>query len=172
MINWMYFPQNKRIEKHLLEVVNVFQKNNNKIDSDKFCGDNSLVSNEVLNIISNDLQDLGYEVEKSKKDKDKISVPVLFEKNGQVSLKFEVDAFSADLYTVIEVEAGRAVTNYQFLKDFYEACMMQDVKYFCVAVRNTYKNKQDFEKVCDFFVSLFVSNRVKIPLEGILVIGY
>lgn len=66
-------------------------------------------------------------------------------------MAFEVDGYSEDLQTVIEVEAGRAVTNYQFLKDFYEACMMQGVQYFCIAVKNTYRTSNDFEKVCNFF---------------------
>jgi len=29
----------------------------------------------------------------------------------------------------LEVEAGRAYTNYQFLKDLFQACMMHDVQY-------------------------------------------
>ncbi len=99
-------------------------------------------------------------------------MPVLFGKNGKVDLNFEVDGYSEKLKTVIEVEAGRAVSNYQFLKDFYESCMMHDVDYFCVAVKNIYRNSNDFDKVCDFFRALYSSNRLEIPLKGILVIGY
>ena len=92
--------------------------------------------------------------------------------SSEVILAFEVDGYSEDFQTVIEVEAGHAVTNFQFLKDFYEACMMQGVQYFCIAVKKIYRTSNDFEKVCNFFQALYISNRLRIPLEGILVIGY
>lgn len=41
--------------------------------------------------------------------------------------------------TVVEVEAGRALTNYQFLKDLFEACMMNKAEFLVVAVRNSYR---------------------------------
>ena len=41
----------------------------------------------------------------------------------------DTDAYEKNFGYVVEVETGRAVSNYQFLKDFYEACMMHDVKY-------------------------------------------
>lgn len=129
-------------------------------------------SDEVLHIVSKGLEKEGYLVEKSKKLEEKIRVPVLFGHNGTINLAFEADAYSSEYHTVIEVEAGRAYTNYQFLKDFYEACMMHNVKYCCIAVRNIYRQSKDFEKVCNFFHTLYVSNRVQIPLEGILIIGY
>ena len=172
MINWMYFPQNRKIEPHLLKVIDVFEEKKKEIDSDIHQGDDNLVSDVVLSFVADGLEQIGYDVERSKKKEEKIRVPVLFGQNGQVNLAFEVFGYSEANQTVIEVEAGRAVVNYQFLKDFYEACMMQGVKYFCVAVKNQYKKSKDFEKVCSFFQALFVSNRMQIPLEGVLVIGY
>lgn len=73
---------------------------------------------------------------------------------------------------VIEVEAGRAVTNYQFLKDLFQACVMSDVDYLVIAVRNIYRKNQDFEKVISFFNTLYASGRLILPLKGILIIGY
>lgn len=168
MINWMYFPQNKKMEKHLLDIVDVFSSYQSIIDSTR----HNKKSDDVLSIISEKLEEKGYSVEKSKNKKDKIRVPVLFGKNGNISLAFEVDAYSVEYQTVIEVEAGRAVANYQFLKDFYEACMMPNVKYCCIAVRNIYRNCNDFEKVCSFFQTLYISNKFQLPLNGILIIGY
>lgn len=74
--------------------------------------------------------------------------------------------------TVIEIEAGRAVTNYQFLKDLFEACVMVNVEFLVIAVRKVYRNSHDFEKVITFFETLYASNRIALPLNGILVIGY
>ena len=79
--------------------------------------------------------------------------------------------------TVIEVEAGQATINYKFLKDFYEACLMDDIDYLCIAVCNEYKygtnqHSFDFKKVTEFFDAMYMSNRVSIPLKGILIVGY
>ena len=61
---------------------------------------------------------------------------------------------------------------YQFLKDFFEACTMVGVEKLCIAVRNTYKASNDFEKVCRFFEAMYASGRLGVPLSGLLIIGY
>ncbi len=172
MINWMYFPQNRQVEPHLVEIIEVFSKVESSIDSEVYSGDQNLKSDTVLEIVSPGLEEIGFRVEKSKKAEHKIRVPVLYGLNGKVDLAFEVDAYSELTQTVIEVEAGRAVVNYQFLKDLYESCMMQGVSFLCLAVKNIYKNSKDFQKVCTFLETLYISNRIQIPLSGILVIGY
>ena len=68
--------------------------------------------------------------------------------------------------------AGRGVMNNQFLKDFFEACIMVDVDYCIIAVRDTYLKQKDFEKVKDFFDSMYASGRMNIPLKGLLIVGY
>ena len=103
---------------------------------------------------------------------DKIYVPVLFGENGTVLKHFEADAYHKEKHIVIEVEAGRAVTNYQFLKDYFEACMMQNVDFLCIAVRMKYRTSNDYEKVKTFFETLFLSQRITTELKGILIIGY
>jgi hypothetical protein len=70
------------------------------------------------------------------------------------------------------VEAGRGVTNYQFLKDLFQACMMHEVSYLAIAVRNKYRNSHDYEKVQTFFETLYASQRLTLPLKGRLIIGY
>ncbi|MET3557097.1 hypothetical protein ABID29_000206 [Streptococcus rupicaprae] len=168
MIKWNYFPRNKKIDKKFKDIIRVFEHHTNRIDSSY----HKLASNVVLEILRQDLEALGYQVEKGKKKDELIRIPVLFGENGIERVSYEVDAFHSEEKTVIEVEAGRAVTNYQFLKDFFECCMMYDVDYLCIAVRNTYLKSNDFKKVSDFFDSLYTSNRVSIPLQGVLIIGY
>jgi hypothetical protein len=70
------------------------------------------------------------------------------------------------------VEAGRGVVNNQFLKDLFQACMMHGVTEFAVALRNDYRGTNDFERAARFFETLYASNRLKLPLEGVLLIGY
>ena len=77
---------------------------------------------------------------------------------------------------VIEVEAGRAVRNNQFLKDIFQACMMFDIEYLVIAVLNEYTGggaiTHDYNEVKTFLETLYVSNRLRLPLKGILLIGY
>lgn len=60
----------------------------------------------------------------------------------------------------------------QFLKDLFQACMMVGVTEFVVALRLDYRGSNDFEKVCRFFETLYVSGRLRLPLAGVLVVGY
>jgi hypothetical protein len=118
------------------------------------------------------LVSVGFNVEKGKKAEDRIEIPVLFGRDGKLEKCFHVDGFHAETGTVIEVEAGRAVDNYQFLKDFFEACVMTSVNYLVLAVRKVYGKQADFEAVVTHFDTLFASGRLKLPLQGILVVGY
>lgn len=168
MVNWQYYPKRKEIPSHLKDIIDIFYLKEKLISSDKF----TLHSNEVLEKISLNLLELNYQVETSKKAIDKIKVPVLFGLNGKLEKYFDADAYNEELKTVIEVEAGRAVTNYQFLKDLFQACMMYEVDFLVIAVRKTYSKNQDFKNVITFFDTLYASGRLRLPLEGILIIGY
>jgi len=97
---------------------------------------------------------------------------VLFGLNGKLEKSFDAEAFHRDSGFVLEVEAGRGVTNNQFLKDLFQACMMHDVRYLGIAIRNDYRGNPDFDRVVRFFDTMYASNRLKLPLRGILVIGY
>ena len=135
-------------------------------------------SNEVLEKVANFLEELNYKVERGKTRDQKIYRPVLYGRDGSVDKAFEVDAWHESTGTIIEVEAGRAVINHQFLKDFFEACVIQDARYLVIAVCKAYKPaslknpSNDFEIVSTFIDTLYSSGRLNVPLEGILIIGY
>jgi len=111
-------------------------------------------------------------VEAGKTKGKKIPVPVLFGLNNRIDKYFDADALSADGKIVLEVEAGRAVVNYQFLKDIFQACMMREVEFLVMAVRNDYRGGNNFAAVHMFLETLYISNRLKLPLQGIMLIGY
>ncbi|MCK4871633.1 MAG: hypothetical protein KAS72_02800 [Phycisphaerales bacterium] len=168
MINWIYFPKSRKPPYLATAVVTVFESEAKLIDSTV----HTLTSNEVLSHLAGGLQALGFVVETGKTRSKKIRVPVLFGVNGKEEKWFEADAFNEELGMVVEVEAGRGVVNNQFLKDLFQACMMQGVGEFVIAVRNQYRSSNDFEKVLKFFETLYASDRLTLPLQGILVIGY
>lgn len=168
MINYQLFPKSHQISSDLLAVVNVFQTNEEVISSKT----QELSSNEVLAVVADGLEKLGFTIEKSKRKDDKIKIPVLFGRNGNLEKSFDADGVNLTTKTVIEVEAGRGVTNYQFLKDLFQACMMQEIDVLIISLRNNYKGNHDFETVVTFFDTLYVSGRLTLPLKRILIIGY
>lgn len=168
MIKYQFFPRSQGLTNEIKLIVNCFESEYDKISSLK----NNLNSNDVLEILRPHLESIDFTVESGKSQHQKISVPVLFGYNNNIDKSFNADAVSKDGKIVIEVEAGRAVANNQFLKDIFQACMMFEVEYLVVAVRNDYRGGDDFMKVFTFLETLYISNRLILPLIGILLIGY
>ena len=157
MINWMHFPKNKPLNEVSAQIVKAFEAVDATIDSYT----HQLKSDEVLTAVRPRLEALGFDVEKSKKSDDLVAVPVLYGVNGKIEKAFEADGYLSTAGYVIE-----------FLKDFFEACTMVGVDKLCIAVRNKYRAFNDFDRVCKFFEAMYASNRLGIPLSGLLIIGY
>lgn len=172
MINFQLFPRSVAITEEIQKVINCFKKVSNEIDSETHL---KLASNDVLKKLAPELQKIGFKVETGKSISQMIQVPVLFGKNNVIDKYFNADALSNDGRIVMEIEAGRAIANNQFLKDIFEASCMFNVEYLVLAVRNIYQplhNSKDFELVYTFLETLYISNRIKLPMKGILLIGY
>ena len=169
MIRFATFPKSEPTILLVRRVVDEFVAVQEHICSSQ---DGKLQSNDVLAFLRGGLETLGFEVEKNKTSIGKIRVPVLFGMNGVPEKTFEADAFHQASGVVMEVEAGRAVSNYQFLKDLFQACMMQEAKHLVIAVRNHYLGKRDFETVINFFETLYASARLQLPLTSVTIIGY
>ena len=168
MIRYQFFPRSHGITNEMEEVVACFKSVNAGIDSST----KELSSNDVLAVVRPYLEKIKFKVETGKTQAKKISVPVLFGSENSIDKSFNADALSHDGRIVIEVEAGRAVDNNQFLKDVFQACMMHSVEYLVIAVRNTYRNSDDFKTIYTFLETLYISNRLHLPLKGILLVGY
>ena len=168
MIRFQFFPRSQGITKDIQAIISCFEKEDNKIKSPEF----DLSSNEVLEVVRPHLEKAGFICETGKSKEKKISVPVLFGFDNKIDKAFNADAVSSDGKIVIEVEAGRATENNQFLKDIFQACMMFEVEYLVIVVRNVYRKHKDFEIVHTFLETLYISNRLHLPLKGILLIGY
>jgi hypothetical protein len=153
----------------LRSVVGIFEAKAGDIAS---LGNVGQASDQVLAKVRDGLQGLGFKVETAKTAAGKIKVPVLYGRNGKIEKSFDADAFHPEHRVVLEVEAGRGVTNHQFLKDLFQACVMQDVDYAVIAVRNDYRESDDFDKVCRFLETIYASGRLVLPLKGVLIIGY
>ena len=168
MIRYQFFPRSRGVTEEIQKVIDCFKAVEKKIDSEH----NELKSNAVLEAVRPYLEKENYVVEKSKHKEAKINVPVLFGNNNKIDKSFYADALSHDGRIVIEVEAGRATENNQFLKDIFEASMMFDVEYLVLAVRNEYRTHKDFDIIYQYLETLYISNRLHLPLKGVLLIGY
>lgn len=175
MINFQYFPRSRGVDKELQSIIDVFKHVDETKDPDAH-----MASNKMLELLRPGLEELGFRVEKGKGKEDNIPVPVLFGENNEIDKSFFADAQSYDGKIVLEVEAGRAVFNNQFLKDIFQACMMHEVEILVIAVLNEYhfkvKGKEhvsnDFQTIKTFLETMYISNRLHLPLKGILIIGY
>lgn len=175
MINFQFFPRSHGVTPRIREIIECFKT----VDKEKDVSVH-LKSNDMLALVRPHLEQIGFAVETGKAKDEQIFVPVLFSENDEVDKSFAADALSDDHKIVIEVEAGRAVRNNQFLKDVFQACMMYEVEYLVIAVLNEYcfmnSSKQqvayDYQAVKTFLETLYVSNRLQLPLKGILLIGY
>ena len=176
MINYQFFPRSHGVTTEIKAIIDCFKQIEPQLEEENV----QRTSNEVLALVRPHLEAIGFEVETGKGKEEKIDVPVLFGENNEVDKSFFADALSADGKIVIEVEAGRAVKNNQFLKDIFQACMMFEVEYLVIAVLNEYKFNSggrqavghDYQEIKTFLETLYVSNRLRLPLKGILLIGY
>ncbi len=168
MIKFQFFPRSVGINEQIKKIIDCF-----KAVDDQICSpEHTLSSNEVLTVLRKMLLAVPMQVEQGKTKGLKIPVPVLFGLDNKIDQHFDADALSPDGKIVLEVEAGRAVDNYQFLKDIFQASMMYEVEYLVLAVRNNYRRHDDFKKIYSFLETLYISNRLHLPLKGVLLVGY
>jgi len=167
-LRWVYFPKSSDVTLGMKKIIGIFEKNYSKITSES----NKKSSDEILRVLSQDLIADGFAAETGKGKEDKIRRPVFYGENSKIHKSFEVDAYYHDERLILEIEAGRAVLNYHFLKDLFEACIVPDSDYLVIAVRQNYLNRNDFEIVSTFFDTLYSSRRLLLPLKGVLLVGY
>jgi DNA-directed RNA polymerase beta' subunit len=167
-LQFQFFPRSRGMTMEMKSITSCFEQEFEKIKSPE----KNLSSNQVLEIIRPHLENIGFTVETGKSRLQKINIPVLFGIDSTIDKSFNADAVSNDGKIVIEVEAGRATENNQFLKDIFQACMMFEVEYLVIVVRNEYRGHKDFEIIYTFLETLYISSRLHLPLKGILLIGY
>lgn len=168
MIQFQFYPRSVGLIEPISAVVTCFQQVADEISSPH----HDFSSDKVLQLIRPKLEAIAFKVEAGKTRNQKLKVPVLFGLNNTIDKFFDADAISLDGRIVIEIEAGRALDNYAFLKDIFEASLMSGVEYLVIAVRNHYRGSRNFERIAVFIETLYISNRIHLPLRGILLVGY
>jgi hypothetical protein len=135
-----------------------------------------LSSDAVLAALASGLVDLGYAVESGKKREQKISRPVLFGENGVPQVSYEIDAFHDSLGVAVEVEAGRGAANNADYRDLVRTSLILDARYLALVMPLAYQGGHQvmraYHSSRQQLEALYASDRLKLPFDGILLVGY
>ena len=95
-------------------------------------------------------------------------------------VRYEVDAWLENPGVIIEIEAGRAVMGNAFYRDLVRTSLIVNANYLAIAVMLNYEyrsgsrqvSSHDYDIAHDQLDAMYSSGRLKLPFEGVLIIGY
>ena len=170
---WRFYPARSSPPDWVEPAVGAFAQVRDMIDSRTSRG---VASDDVLAAVRPELQRLGYLVETGKGKAQKIWRPVLFGDEGKARVAYEVDAFHPDHGVVIEIEAGRGAANNADYRDIVRTSLMVDARFLVLAMMLSYSGGnmtvRSYEQTRDRLDAVYASDRLQLPLEGVLLIGY
>jgi hypothetical protein len=118
----------------------------------------------------------GFDVEAGKTRAGRLRRPVLFGEVGRAVVAYEVDGFHPEHEIVLEVEAGRGAANNADYRDLIRASLMVDARFLVLAMMLHYGTGRtaikSYDAARDRIDAIYASERLKLPLEGILLVGY
>jgi len=175
---WEYFPRNMRPPgwvEPLVAAVRAIEPRVSTVEQGT-----GLHSDDVLRELTPGLRQLGYAVESSRSEANRIRRPVLYGSNGRAEVAYDIDAFHDDHGIVVEVEAGRAASNNATYRDVIRASLILDAQYLVLLLPVTYRfsNRGQsasvpvFMRGLDLLSALYASQRLPLPLCGVLLVGY
>jgi hypothetical protein len=171
--SWKFYPSRKPAPDWVSGVLEAFSTAADSINSLSHTG---VSSDAVLAAIRPSLVAIGFEVEATKAKIDKITRPVLFGENGAVLVQYDVDAYHPEHRVVLEVEAGRGAASNADYRDLVRASLMVEVSYLVLAMMLTYKGggqtMRSYEIARNRIDAIFASERLALPLDGVLLMGY
>lgn len=171
--SWKFYPSRDPAPEWVAGVVSAFGAAATQIDSRSVSG---VSSDDALAAIRPALVALGFEVEASKLKADKITRPVLYGEQGSVIVQYDVDAFHPGHGAVLEVEAGRGAASNADYRDIVRASLMVGVRYLILAMMLEYKGggqvMKSYEVARGRIDAIYASERLALPLDGLLLVGY
>lgn len=123
---------------------------------------------------------LGYAVESGRTKATKIFRPVLFGECGAPEVNYEIDAFHDELGIAVEVEAGRGAAGNADYRDIVRTSLILDAYNMALLMpfryRKTVKHREiiipAYENTRGQLSAIYASQRLKLPFNGVLLIGY
>lgn len=175
---WSYFPRNTRPPEWAESLVEVVAEAEQQVSSEHLPTDaeERRTSDLVLDALRPGMERLGYEVESGKRADQKIRKPVLFGDNGRAEVSYEIDAFHDELGIAVEVEAGRGAMSNADYRDIIRMSLLLDARYMVLIMPTVYRygrsSTQAFERTRDQMSAIYASDRLKLPFDGVLIVGY
>ena len=171
--SWKFYPSRSPAPSWVPAVIDAFTDAADAIDSRRQSG---ISSDAALAAIRPALVSQGFLVEASKSKADKITRPVLFGEQGSVIVQYDVDGFHPENGAVLEVEAGRGAASNADYRDIVRASLMVDVRYLVLAMMLEYRGggqvMKSYEIAKARVDAIYASERLALPLDGLLLIGY
>jgi hypothetical protein len=174
---WKYYPSRERRPEWVWDLVGAFRASEHQLDSRQGL---QMTSDKALAQLRPALLALGYEIEAGKGKDDKLRRPVLFGEQGREERAYEVDGFHPEAGVALEVEAGRGTQGNAIYRDLVQTSLLIDARYLALAVLIEYRHKSgakavvspDYRKTVSVLDAIYASNRLRLPLDGVLVLGY
>lgn len=176
-IQFITFPKTVRPDELSIKIVDVFKKHLEQISTVQL--KKGLKSDKVLQLLSEDLKLIGFDVETGKTKEQKIHRPVFFGENGRAKVTYEIDAYHKEKKFGLEIEAGRAWKGNAVYRDIVINLLLIDVEHLVLAVPLTYKYKSkkkdlantDYNYTKNMIDNLYSQTRFKLPYN-LTLIGY
>ena len=176
-IRFTTFPRTEPPPDFVKQIADVFRSNETRVGTKRLT--KGLKSDEVLAALRPELEGLGFEVERGKRQADKIRRPVFYGENGAPTVRYELDAFHTGWKCGLEIEAGRAWLGNAVYRDLILASLMVSVDHFVLAVPNVYRYRsggrsivaRNYRKTRDLANTIYNHRRLILPY-GLTVFGY
>lgn len=119
-------------------------------------------------------------IESGKSTAAKIQRPVLFGEKGRPEVMYEIDAFHDNLGIAVEVEAGRGAKGNADYRDIVRRSLLLDANFFVLMMPISYRYRSGgkemtasaYAKSRDQLSAIYASQRLRLPFDGVLLIGY
>src|SRR5713101_2134393 len=174
---WRFYPPSDRPPEWARTFVGIVAIAESEVSSKKNHG---LTSDSVLARLRPALEAAGYRVEGGKTRVQKIRLPVLFGDQGKERVAWEVDAVHDELGVAVEIEAGRGARGNAVYRDLVRASVLVDVRFLVLGVMVSYRHLSGGKEVTvssyaetqEVLDAIYASGRLKLPFQGLLLIGY
>jgi len=172
---WIFFPRSDSPPAWVSPIVSVFAGLQSKLDTVH----QHNKSDAALSLLRPQLETAGYHVEGGAHEKT-IYRPVHFGEQGKADREYQIDAYHPELRVGLEVEAGRSIRGNAIYRDIIQASLMVDLDYLALAIPLRYRfngkgkpfEDKPYEHGLTVFDAIYASERFRLPLKGVLFIGY
>jgi hypothetical protein len=104
----------------------------------------------------------------------------LFGENGAPEVNYEIDAFHDELGIAVEVEAGRGAAGNADYRDIVRTSLILDARYMALLLPIRYRTTaakrelaiRAYDKTRNQLSAIYASQRLRLPFDGVLLIGY